>query len=62
MADAFEHFNPGVRHPCGERLGEVRVLRCWLGPGGMEAPGSLSQDLLSSPAKVIEWSNFGRES
>ena len=34
MADDFEHFNPGVRHPGGERLGQVCVLRWWLGPGG----------------------------
>jgi hypothetical protein len=37
MADAFEYFNPGVRHPGGERLGEIPVLRRWLGPGEMAA-------------------------
>jgi hypothetical protein len=71
MADAFEYFNPGVRHPGGERLGEIPVLRRWLGPGGdgseknedqNRGPGDLRQGLISPPAKVIEWSKFGRES
>jgi hypothetical protein len=34
MADAFERFDAGGRHLGRERLAEVRVLRCWLGPGG----------------------------
>jgi hypothetical protein len=33
MAD-LRTFPPGMRHPGGERLGEDRVRRCWLGTGG----------------------------
>ena len=59
MADAFENFHPPTR--LGGHLGS--------GGDGSEknedqnkSLGNLRQGLLSPPAKVIEWSKFGRES